>query len=209
MKKVSVEISYRTIIFTFLLLIAAWLFYQIKDILFGFFVALILVGALNPTVTSIEKRGIPRWLAILFLYIILLAFIAFILAGLLPPLVQQIGELGRTWDLGGKLGFLALPSNMAASQLKDLVSLPSGILRFTFSLFSSTVAVLAVLVVTFYSLLEHRNLDKYLFDLFGPQGKKKGKKIILNLEKVLGGWVRGEIILMLFVGALSYLGFLL
>lgn len=210
MKKISVEISHKTIIFTLILLVTMWLLYQIKDVLFGFFIALILVGALNPTVASIEKHGLPRWLAILFLYVILLLFIACVLAGLVPPLVQQVGELGRTIpSIAEKLGFLSLPPDVIASQVKDLIALPSGVLRLTVSLFSNTVSILAILVVTFYALLEHRNLDKYLFDLFGHKGEKRGKKVIRNIEKALGDWVRAEAILMLFVGTLSYLGFLL
>jgi len=207
-RKISVEISTKTIVFTLLLLIGIWLLYQIKDILFGFFIALILVGALNPTVTKLERKGFPRWLAILVIYIFLLSFLVGVLAGLVPPLIQQIRELGKSIpQLGEKLPFL--PSDFVVTQLKGVGDVSSSVFRLTVSIFSNTLSLLAILVITFYALLEHKNLDKYLFDLFGQKGEVKGRRVIRKIENVLGEWVRAEVILMAFVGVLSYLGFLL
>jgi len=210
MKKVSVEISYKTIVFTLTLLVGLWLLYQIKDVLFLFFISLILVGALNPTVASIEKRKIPRWLAICLLYLVLLSFLIGVLAGVVPPLVQQMGEFVRVFpSIVKELDFLPLDPEIIALQTRELVMVPSGILRFTASLFSNAVSLIAILVITFYLLLEHQNLDHHLLDLFGKEGERRGKRIVYELEKILGDWVRAEIILMAFVGVLSYFGFLL
>jgi len=209
-KKISVEISYKTILFILFLSVSLWLVYQIKDILFLFFISLILVGALNPTVTSIERRKVPRWVAILSIYLILLIFLFGVLAGVVPPLAQQVSEFVRTFpSIVQKVGLLSITPDLIASQMKELVVLPSGILRFTFSIFSNLLAVIAVLVLAFYLLLEHENLGGYLLDLFGKEGEEKGKRIIRKLESSLGSWVRAEIILMTFVGVLSYFGFLL
>lgn len=38
------------------------------------------------------------------------------------------------------------------------------------------------------------------------RGEKKAEKLILALEKRLGGWVRGQIFLMIIVGLMSYVG---
>jgi predicted PurR-regulated permease PerM len=57
--------------------------------------------------------------------------------------------------------------------------------------------------------LEHQNLDHHLFHLFGERGKRRGRVFIEKLEKRLGGWVRAEIVLMTFIGLLSYIGFVI
>jgi predicted PurR-regulated permease PerM len=43
--------------------------------------------------------------------------------------------------------------------------------------------------------------------LFGQGNEKKIESVIDEIERRLGGWVRGEIVLMTFVGVLSYIGF--
>jgi predicted PurR-regulated permease PerM len=55
--------------------------------------------------------------------------------------------------------------------------------------------------------MERQNLDYYLTLLFGKGNEGKIESVINEIERRLGGWVRGEIVLMTFVGILSYIGF--
>lgn len=210
MKKISVEISHKTIVFTLVLLLSLWLIYQIQDILFGLFISLILVGAFNPTVSRLETKGIPRWLAGLSLYIVLLLLLGGSLAVLIPAVVVQTTELIRVFPtFASSLEFLPLSPSLLSSQIAGLGSLSSGLIQFTVSIFANTFSIIVILVVSFYLLLEHNNLDKYLLDLFGKEGQEKSHLIIKKLEKTLGSWVKAQLLLMFFIGLFSYLGFLL
>jgi len=200
----KIEISYRTIIFTFLFVLAAWFFYQVRSVLLIIFISIVLTGALNPTVASIEKKGIPRWLSILVLYLILIMLFVIAVAGLTPSLVEQTSSLVKTTvDLLNQLDFLGISS----SWTQELGGLPSQILKFAFGLFSNITSVIFVLVITFYILLEHKNLDNYLFFLFGSGRKKQVSEAIEKLENKLGGWVRAQLVLMTVIGLISYIGF--
>jgi len=200
----KIEISYRTIIFTFIFIAAIWFLFQIRSVLLILFISIILTGALNPAVVSMEKKGVPRWLSILFIYLILITLFVAAVAGLTPSLVEQTSSLVKTTvDLLSKLDFLGISSNWT----QELGGLPSQILKFALGLFSNITSVIFVLVITFYVLLEHKNLDSYLFFLFGSTGKKRASGIIEKMENKLGGWVRGELILMTIVGLISYIGF--
>jgi len=204
----NIEISRKTVVFLALFLILAWFLYQIKDILLALFIALILVGALNPLVTRLEDKGIARWSAIFFFYSLILVVLLLVIAGLVPPLVEQTGLLVQAIvSLSGKLSFLGLSSEILQSQLQSLGSLPSQIVKLVFSAFSNLAAILAILVTTFYLLLEHKNIDRYLFSVFGAKGKDKAKAIVERLEEKMGSWVRAQLLLMTIIGLLSYLGF--
>jgi len=204
----KIEISHRTIIFTVIFLLSLWFLYQIRDILLALFISLILVGALNPSVTWLEKRHLPRWLAILLIYSLLLGLLIGGLAGVVPPLVDQTSRLVQVVIDGlERFSFLGFSAVNLRDQIQELGGLPTQIVKLAVSIFSNIISIFAILMITFYLLLEHKNLDRYLFFLFGVEGRKRAKRIIDQMEKKLGGWVRAELLLMTIVGLLSYLGF--
>lgn len=204
----KVEISYRTIIFTAAFVAFIWLLFQIRSIILALFIALILMSALNPSVKRLEQLRLPRWLAILLIYFAILAFLAFGVGGVVPPLVEQTSSLiNQLPDFFRQFKFLGIDEKMIASQLTQFSAIPANLIKFIFSLFSNLVAVLALGVITFYLLMERQNLNHYLTLLFGQGNEKKIESAIDEIEKRLGGWVRGEIVLMTFVGVLSYIGF--
>jgi len=75
------------------LLVLAYLITQIADILVVFFVAFLLAAAMEPAIDSLNKKKIPRGVAVIFFYIAAVAILGFIVAYILPILAQQISEL--------------------------------------------------------------------------------------------------------------------
>ncbi len=209
-KIVKVEISQKTILFILALIVGYWLINQAKDVFLGLFVALILVGALNPTVEKLEKWKIPRWLAISFLYFSLIIIFVLVVSGLIPPFLQQTIALFRSLPIiSRQIDFLGLDlSKILTDHVnQELVAIPSGAIKLTISILSNIVSVLGVLVISFYLLLEHKNIDRYLFYFFGQEDGAISKRIIMKLEKRLGSWIRVQLLLMTVIGTLSYIGF--
>lgn len=203
----KIEISHRTIVFTVLFILLLWLLFQIRQIILALFVSLILMSALNPAVDRLERARIPRALAILLIYLVVFGLFGVILAGLIPPLVDQTSTLiSRLPGYFRKLGLPAIDQNVIASQISQLGSIPANLLRLTVTIFSNLVAVMALAVITFYLLLERKNLDRYLFILFGRKDEGMAAKFLDKIEERLGGWVRAQATLMVFIGAFSYLG---
>lgn len=207
-KRLVIEISHKTIIFTLVLLFSLWFVFQIRDILFGLFIALILTGALNPTVSRLEKKGFPRWLSGLLLYAVLILALGGCLAIVVPSMINQTGELVKAFpDLTGSLEFLPFSGDLFPSQLSGIGAFSGKLFNFTISIFSNALSVVMILLISFYLLLEHHNLDKYLLEFFGRSVQEKGQGVVRKLEKILGNWVRAQLLLMLFVALLSYLGY--
>jgi predicted PurR-regulated permease PerM len=203
----KVEISHRTIIFTVLFLIFLYLLYQIRQVLTVFFVSLVLMSAINPSVNRLEKLKIPRVLGILLIYILIFLVLGLIVAGVVPPLVEQTTVLiNRLPNYIRALSLPAFDHNFLANQLNQLGSLPANLVRITVGIFNNLLSVFVLAVITFYLLIERKKLDRYLHFLFGTDSEKKAQKFVDELEKKLGGWVRAQIAMMVIVGLMSYFG---
>jgi predicted PurR-regulated permease PerM len=189
---------------------ALWVVFQIKDILLMLFVSVILMSALNPAIDRLEKLRVPRSLAIFVVYILLLSFIGLIVAVVIPPLVQQTRDLAvRLPQAIFQIEVLNNNQRVIADHFVGrLGTLPENIIRISVGLFGNLITILTTLVITFYLLLERKHLDKYLSSLIGRATPVKMTKTINEIERRLGGWVRGELILMLVIGVMTYGGLL-
>lgn len=63
----KVEISHKTIVFTLLLLASIWFILQIGDLLLLLFISFILMSGLRPLVDGLERKRVPRIIAILLI----------------------------------------------------------------------------------------------------------------------------------------------
>ncbi len=207
----KIEISHRTIIFITIFILGLRLVVQIKDVLLMLFVSFIIMSALNPGVDHLEKLKIPRALAILMLYLLLFVVVGVTLGTVIPPLVSQTGNL--LLSLPDALSRIAIfhDNQQAITEqvLGQIGSLPQDLLRVTVNLFGNILSIFTVLVISYYLLLERANLNKYLAILLGKNSPDRVLKTINEIERRLGGWVRGELVLMLAVGLVTYVGLLI
>lgn len=212
MKDIRVEISFKTILLTLFVVFGSYFLYNIKDILMLLFLSIIFSSALNPIVSKMEKRKIPRPLSIFSIYLLLLAIIVVTVAIVLPPLVHQTTVLLSQVNFPNILESLDI--GIVQNSIKDYESLISRIggslptiLNAIVGTFSGVLIAFTLLVMTFYMILERAHLHKHMTWMFGGKSaENKAEKFITSLEKQLGGWVRGELTLMLIIGVMTYIG---
>lgn len=209
MKTRKIEISHRTIIFTAIFLLALAFLWQIRSIIILVFVSFVLMQAINPLVSELQKIKIPRVLSIIIVYILLIALISFGIAGIVPILIDQTSSLINSLPEIIKNVKLFSQNNIdLSSQFKILETIPSNIAKITVSIVSNIFLALITFVITFYLLLEKNKFPQYGDSFFGEKGKIKFLKIMNNLESSLGSWVNAELLLMTIIGLVSYLGYL-
>lgn len=212
MKPQRIEISYKTIFFTIAALGLLAILWNIRSILLLIFICFIFMEAVNPTIVKLEKLKLPRSFAILLVYFVIVTLISFALAGIIPIMIEQTAGLISTLpNIVNNIQFWGFSVNSIdwSTQLKFLETLPGDIARLTVSVFSDLFSLFVVLFITFYMLLERKNISGYSFQLFGIQGREKTIKFLEILEKRLASWVNAEIILMTTIGLLSYLSYTL
>ena len=204
----KVEISHRTIIFTVLFLVFVGVLFIIRDIILQFFLALLITAVLNPTVSRLSKRKIPRAASVLVVYLILFGIVSITIAAVVPALLEQTTAFINNFPrIVGNLGISAFVSDQLTQQLvAQLGSLPASVAKITLSVFSNAIGLIAVLVFAFYLLSEREKLDEQLADLIGSKKKDAIEGMLAHIETKLGSWARGQLTLMFVVGIANYIG---
>lgn len=204
----KIEVSHRTIIFTVLFLIFVWFLFYIREIILQVIVALLITAALSPLVTKLQKYKIPRALAVGLVYLLGMVILGTSLGLLISPLIDQTTNFINS--LPAYLDAISIPGistdDIASQATSQLASLPARLFSFGVSLFSDVISVLAVLIIAFYLIMSRDKLDPTLVNLFGDRRGHKISSTVKEIEVKLGGWLRGELILMFAVAALTFVG---
>ena len=208
METKKIEISQKTILFTIFSLLALWLLYQVRGILILFFVAFILMTAVNPLIKLAKKIKIPTIVVMLAVYTGLIALISTVVASLIPAVVQQTKDITLrlpTYMHSLENVFNAqFDPNVAGNYLN---SIPSNLLKIVAGAFSNIMSILALFFMSYYLVLERPQLHKYFLRFFNDRhAEKRAEALILAIEQQVGGWVRGELLLMAIIGVMTYLG---
>lgn len=199
------EISLRTIFLTLGIIAGGWLLFHIRDILFLLFIAFLVMTAIHPLVLFLERFRMPRFLSIILIYILVFGLLGASLVGTIPALITQFNKLIQLLpDFTSRvLPYWNIDVNIITQQLAPI---SENVVRFTFSIFSNIATTMTVLVFTFYFLLERRRAEVILTEVFGETMAHRIAVLLRHVERRLGTWVRGQLLLMLFVGILSYIG---
>ncbi len=196
----------------------------IRDVVAVFFAALLLAALIDPFADWFERRRIPRALGVLVVYVLLAALITGAFLIIVPPLVGQLSDLvkGLTASFGDARGVLegiitltekyGFAQNISESFQNLQGALSQGFSRVFSTLanvFGGVTTLVLVLVLTFYMVVEEADA-KRLFRHFAP---KKYQPYLVGLagrmQEKLGYWLRGQLVLMLVIGALTYIGLLI
>ncbi|MFC1748272.1 AI-2E family transporter [Pseudomonadota bacterium] len=205
----TVEISHKTIIFTVFFLISLYLVFILRDVIFGLFISVLITTALNPAVNRLEKYKIPRPVSILSLYALIITTIILLIGTIVPPLVNQTVQLIQSLplqDLTSELQLIEV--NLESIQIiTDQLGSVVPVFKIISTTFSGLITLFTFAVITFYFLMERKNLHKHLVVLFGEDGEEaRAEKFVNKVEHKIGSWIRGELVLMFIVGLITYIG---
>jgi predicted PurR-regulated permease PerM len=201
----KIDISHRTIIFTVLFLLGLGFLYFVREIILMLFVSFLLMTIMNPLVNLLSRLKIHRNLSILITYVLVIGVFGGIVALITPALVQQTGNFIS--ELPKYLSNIGINSAETSSLINGALQQIGGVLNFTFSIFSNLLSIITVLVFTFYMLVGYSSIRNQLTPLLGEEIGQKATRLIIAIEERLGGWSRGELILMLVVAVGNYIGY--
>ncbi len=170
--------------------------------------------ALRPAVLFLERRlKLPKVLSTVLVYVTFMTLLFLSIGLIVPPLVSELQRLldSQQIPLFQPIQDEIRNFKFTLRELGDLVgSLRSSIdtvVAVAGSAFSGIFAFFTVLVLSFYLLLDRDNLYKRVA-WFTKDNRhlKMAKDFVDQVEDKLGGWVRGQSILMLLIGVITYLG---
>jgi predicted PurR-regulated permease PerM len=144
--------------------------------------------------------------------------LALILIGLatvaIIPFIQQIQILSERFPQYLD-GIVKIPGMEAYAQkfneglFTQLSQAGGNIIGATIGAFSGALSAILMLVFTIYILLDFDNLRKMFVEIFPKYQQEDALKTLLTIERKLGGWLRGQLALMIIIGVTTYLGLIL
>ncbi len=184
---------------------------QVKMVVAAIFIALTICLALDPFVARLKRWRVPRPVGVFLVFFLFLLAIGSLLAYGFTPLVSQTGKfiVNLPQFLGPLLTRLG-PLPFAVELQQQLVSqatlLSANVLAIAGAIVSNILFLITVLFLTFYLLLDWENLKSRFAEMLNPRSRIRVQRILEAMEHQLGGWLRGELVLMVVVGVMVYLG---
>ncbi|MBV8600289.1 MAG: AI-2E family transporter [Candidatus Eremiobacteraeota bacterium] len=172
-------------------------------------------------------RQMPVILAIVLIYLALLAAIGLVVTLLVPPLLTDASLFIRglprlistlsaeiadptnklfAWMPPGLRGYVAtLPQQLLLALQHYGFTAAQQVATYLFSVVSIIATVVVVPVLTAYMILDSENLLRTFLGLFPERGRPKAKAVLADLDRVLGGFIRGQLIDCVIVGVLIFI----
>ncbi len=217
-REISVRVSARTVLLTVLTLAAVWLTILLQHVLVLFFVSVMLAVGISGAVNRLERLKLPRSLAILMVYLLLLLLLVGMGFILVPLVLKQIGILrtelprlvGEPLRQGSELiaeRFPELRSSLptgdfAQQSAQALTALIGNVGSAAISLGRSTVSflinLLVVLVLSFF-LLSRRDIVEHTIEIFVPTAyQARLLAVSKTIGRRLGRWVIAQLVIATF-----------
>lgn len=217
-----VDLRPRTILRTLLIVLGVALLLAVvwiaRGVLTWIVVAVFFALALDPFVSWIERRvRLKRGPAIALAYLVVLIAIVGVGATFVPKLVDEVNGFvdalpGYVQDVThgrGRLGFLEtkyqvvekVREQVQNGGAKKLLGLSGAALSVTKSVVTVIAAVVTIVVMTFFMLLEGRGWVDRFYSLFPEQTRGRWEKVGQDIYRTIGGYVTGNILISLIAGA--------
>lgn len=192
------------------ILAIGWFLLEIKEVLVAFFIAYILMAALLPFKKFLLRKGLPKPLAVSIPFFVTLALAILLVVPLVPFFVSQVQSLIVQFPFLVDKAAGLLGIQVADSQLDSLISsefdtIGKNAISFTRKVFGGIFSLLTILVLSFYLLVEHERLRQNLVGLFSKSSQEKVALTLLQIEEKLGAWLRGQLVLSLFIGTITWI----
>jgi predicted PurR-regulated permease PerM len=220
----TISVSTWTILKVIIMLIALGLIWVLRDVVAMIFVALLLSALIDPFADWFGRHHIPRALAVILVYICLLGIGTSIIILLVPPLVAQVQQLVTNFSsiveslMGTVNRFQAVTiqygfgenfqSGLQALE-SGVSSSVSGIFSTVTGFFGSLAALVIVFVLTFYMVVEEDSARRFFKNMAPVEYQPFLSGLFNKMQKRIGYWLRGQLVLGLVVGLAVYVGLLI
>lgn len=180
---------------------------------------------LGPLVDRIERVRLPRILATLLVYLVIIGSLAVGVVLLIGPLTAQLQDLTETLprlvetragapseidrffqENGIPLDVADLRSRLLEYVSSAGTSLLGGTLSIVGGLVTLVTDIFLILAITFYLLLDGRGMRNRALRLLPATARERWFFVEATLNRVLGGYIRGQILVALSVGVAAGVG---
>jgi predicted PurR-regulated permease PerM len=206
----------------FLVLVGAFILLKVQLVIVLVVLAVLFATIIERPVMALHRYRVPRPLSILAVYVSIIGTI--VLAGVLvaPTIVDeahsfrtdapaQLRDLRADWRASDSpllrgAGVNAL--NRLLAEFDDPSSPPQEVtVGIVTGVGGGVIGLITVFVMAFYYLTEKQFLKRLILNQVDPNSREKVNRIWSEVEAQVGRWLRGQLILCLIIGTLSFIGY--
>ena len=220
--------TYRYLFVALLTGIVFYFLYLVRGLMLPFLLAIVLVYLLNPMVERMEKRGSPRVIAILILYLGVIIVVTSLLMYGVPRMVNQLEKLVETIpaytdqveqmvnQIQQRFADSAMPpgvqqildERIAWVELK-LMEVVRKAIDLLLGILSNLLYIALAPVLAFYIMKDLKELKKWGISQFPQKCYADVLRLAREIDHVFSNFVRGHLTVVIIVGALTSLSFAL
>ena len=212
-----------------MIVLVAFLLWAARGALPAFLIGLALAFVLDPAVTFLARREVPRWAGVIIMYLAVVAVVWGLIAYALPPIsrqsrefIEHLPELGAALSeieqgLVGWYENLPLPAElrtMIDGQIADsgeaAADLLRGLLAPTINaLLRAATFIVGLIVVPvwlFFVLKDREGFTRAVAGAIPPGWRADAENVLALLARVGGRWVRGQLLLGLSIFIATVIG---
>ncbi|HLJ34880.1 MAG TPA: AI-2E family transporter [Ktedonobacteraceae bacterium] len=185
-------------------------------------IAGLLAFALAPVVKFLA-RFMPRFLAILIVYLVILSGISFLIYMIISTAASQIGSLaanlqvlttpgphGQSTPLEAFLGRFGISQSQIASARTQIVGqiegLAGSVVPLLAGVLNTVLDIIVVAIISIYLLVDGQRISRWLRTNMPTQQQGRVRFLLHMLERVVGGYIRGQLIMSTFIGIVVGVG---
>lgn len=208
-KEVTIDLSFKTMLFILLLLAVIFFGSQLLTIFMFLLLGFVFMSTALPIVSFFNKRNISRGWSVFLAYAFIILVILVVFSVVVIPLASQISsfvDILPTWidELITKIESINIAGhslNLSSTEayINELLqSIPTAdnfksVTSAISSVFGTLSIVFTALIFSIYLVLEHNSLlDIVLIRISSDEKKNMVKKLAYDMERKLGNWVLGQ-----------------
>ncbi len=210
--------------FAVLLVAAIAILWVSRGVLGPFIVAAVIAYAFSPLVTTGERRlGWPRVAVVGLGYAIatvVIAIVVILLAGRVArelellvgsgpdSLAKTIRELvgSDVLVIGGQHILVADIAREIQARISGLIASPGDALHIAGQVGEVGLELILAVIVTFYFLVDGNMFMDRTIDLLPIAHRERTRDVLTRIHVILGKWLRGQLLLIVLVAAVAYIG---
>ena len=200
----------------------SWALYLVRGAILLIYISLLIAIGLSPIVSAIERRGgaraprLPRWSAILIIYVSIIGVVVGVALLLVPPLADQAQALwaalpdmiqrGQQWLLERGLLSRELTIREAVEQTPVNTNAVGAVFAAIGAVLGGVLGVVTVLIVTFYLLVDAHNILRTFLRLFAPSDRPRVREACGRVATKVSAWLGGQLLLAAIIGTTAAIG---
>jgi predicted PurR-regulated permease PerM len=201
----------------------AYLVWRVQEVLFLLVLAILLATAIEPLVKQLRRGPFTRGTGVLAVYTLIIVIIALPAYVFIPSVVSQAAAFmtalpDRLDQLRPYLASVrpVLIATLVSGMLDNAINAVQApqqpaqdqIVQAGTTAAHTLFSFVTVFVLAFYWLVERASIKRVLLRTVPVRYARDVNTVWMEVEERLGGWVRGQLILMLAIGAMATLGYI-